>query len=456
MVESGLLFNLVAGLLSVTEPILEGYCLGKLVKPFIERKEKVGLVWAAYSLTRLMLIVMNCHLSTTAAVMIGIFAAFLVMCRTDRRNREQKIFLSATFFSLCWLAYAITEILYDNLYSSATHTDFMAKSPDYLWDALYVAMCTVYLMSEILILLAGIWCVRKVYAYKGANMTKRELCILLAPVFTGAVGFEIIQYYRSFYIMETGEITEAYDTWAVIYYAVSIAVVVVVIGLYQSIKVKQDEKLQNELLAAQIDSIRHHIGQVECLYQNIRGIKHDMANHIMTLEGLYARNKTEEARAYSTELKTALAEVAGEIKSGNPVTDVILQELKSEAEKRDIHFQSDFYYPTGTNINAFDVSVILNNALQNAMENAGKSETPYISVLSYHRNNAYMIEISNSFAGNLQWDEERGLPVTSKEKTDGHGYGLSNIRMVARKYSGDIAIDLKDSEFRLSIMLMME
>ena len=79
-----------------------------------------------------------------------------------------------------------------------------------------------------------------------------------------------------------------------------------------------------------------------------------------------------------------------------------------------------------------------------------------------------MIEIANSFTGNLQWDEERGLPVTSKEKTEGHGYGqtygygqthgygLANIRMVAKKYSGDIAIDLKDDEFRLSIMLMME
>ena len=135
---------------------------------------------------------------------------------------------------------------------------------------------------------------------------------------------------------------------------------------------------------------------------------------------------------------------------------MILQELKNEAEKRNIHFQSDFYYPTGTNINAFDVSVILNNALQNAMENIEKSEAPHISVLSYHRNNAYMIEVSNSFNGDLQWDEERGLPVTSKEKADGHGYGLSNIRMVARKYSGDIAIDVKNDEFRLSIMLMME
>ena len=240
------------------------------------------------------------------------------------------------------------------------------------------------------------------------------------------------------------------------YCGLAIIVVVILIVLYQNIKAAQEENTANQLLSTQVDDLKRHIEQVENLYQDIRSMKHDMTNHILTLERLYAGNNVEEALDYGKELKSALSPMAEEIKSGNPVTDVILQELKNEAEKRNIHFQSDFYYPTGTNINAFDVSVILNNALQNAMENTEKSGTPHISVLSYHRNNAYMIEVSNSFNGNLQWDEERGLPVTSKEKTDGHGYGLSNIRMVARKYSGDIAIDVKDDEFRLSIMLMME
>ncbi len=257
-------------------------------------------------------------------------------------------------------------------------------------------------------------------------------------------------------------VPSVYNGLVFLHFGTFIITIVVVTVLFQNIKARQEEKLQNELLAIQVDSTEKHIRQVESLYRNIRSIRHDMTNHILTLERLYAGNNAAEAVDYGKELKSALSPMTGEIKSGNPVTDVILQELKSEAEKRKIHFQSDFYYPTGTNINAFDVSVILNNALQNAMENAEKSETPYISILSYHRNNAYMIEVSNSFTGNLQWDEERGLPVTSKEKKDGHGYGkvhgygLANIRMVARKYSGDIAIDLKDGEFCLSIMLMME
>lgn len=280
--------------------------------------------------------------------------------------------------------------------------------------------------------------------------------MLSAPLVMGIGGFETIHYYRSFYILETGSNINAYDVRAVVYYTVSIAVIVVVIGLYQSIRANQEEKLQNELLASQIDSIRHHIGQVEMLYQNIRGIRHDMANHILTLERLYAGNRMDEAREYNLNLKAALSGAAGEIRSGNPVTDVILQEWKSEAEKKEIQFRSDFYFPAGSDINAFDISVILNNALQNAVENVEKCETPYISIRSYHRNNAYMTEISNSFTGSLQWDYESSLPVTSKKEKDRHGYGLASIRRVAEKYSGDIAIDIKDGEFLLSVMLMME
>ncbi len=79
-----------------------------------------------------------------------------------------------------------------------------------------------------------------------------------------------------------------------------------------------------------------------------------------------------------------------------------------------------------------------------------------ISIVSYRRNNAYIIETCNSFFHDLQWDMESGLLLTSKDEKDCHGYGLLNIRRVARKYHGDIDITLKNGEFCLCIMLMLE
>ena len=103
--------DLAAGLLLVVEQILTGYCLGRLVKPFLARPGKYRRVWAAYSAVMLLLAAMQLHPASSTTMGIGILTAFLVLCLTDKRNYEQKIFLCAAFFSLCWLAYAITEIL---------------------------------------------------------------------------------------------------------------------------------------------------------------------------------------------------------------------------------------------------------------------------------------------------------------------------------------------------------
>ena len=214
--------------------------------------------------------------------------------------------------------------------------------------------------------------------------------------------------------------------------------------------------MQNELLGAQVNSIMQHIEQAESLYEDIRSIKHDMTNHIITLERLYSGNKTEEAAGYGTELKTELSRITERIVSGNPVTDVILWEMQKKAEKKNICFDIDFHFPADSKINSFDISVILNNGLLNAIENTDKSRAAHISVLSYRRNNAYMIEINNTFMGELRWDEEREIPVTSKKKKDAHGYGLANIRRVAEKYSGAMEIELKDGMFCLTVMMMTE
>ena len=445
----------------VMEILIAGYCFYRLVKPFMDYGKRVFCVGIIYIITMLTLYFVPLIFKSILAYGIGAFAAFLVMCRIERKNYGQKIFLSVTFFVLREFVYAMAEILYDRLYHLAGNTEYMLTHQK-MWFALYVGVCIIFLVLEFGFMRISIWCILKSYRYKFEKMSRKELFVIIIPSLMGLVGYEVIWYYRRLYMIDKGNPTAAYDFLSLLYYAVAVVTIVVVIVLYQDIKAGQREKLQNELLAVQLENTKKHIEQVEDLYQNIRRIKHDMTNHIITLERLYAGSQAKEAKAYSEELREALSEAAGRISSGNPVTDVILQEAQSEAEKRNIHFETDFHYPTDSNVNAFDLSVVLNNALQNALDYADKNDNAFVSVLSYHRNNAYMIEIVNSFTGKLQWDKESGLPVTSKEEKGSHGYGqthgygLSNIRMVARKYFGDIVIDLNDSEFRLSIMLMME
>ena len=438
-----------------------GYILFRFARPFMENKKGAFSIVTAYFATMMIMrfIPIENEIDKFVIHGLGVLAAFAVMCRIDCRNYKQKIFIVVTFYSLRWqsnfMVRLITEAIlnirpiYNAYFSPGGNlaTQLMIFSGENLLNAV-MGFALLGISVSIIV---------KTYAYKREDMSIKEMFMLTAPSITGVTGCGIMRYFviRPEMAVWMDALPGLYSVVAFLHFGISIITIEVVIVLFQNIKSRQEEKLQSELLAVQVESTEKHIRQVESLYRNIQSMKHDMTNHIFTLERLYAGNNVEEAIDYGKELKSALSMVTGEIKSGNPVTDVILLELKNEAEKRNIHFQSDFHYPTGTNINAFDISVILNNALQNAMENVGKNETPHISVHSYHKNKAYMIKVSNSFTGELQWDEERGLPVTSK-KTDGHGYGLSNIRMVARKYFGDITIELKEDEFCLSIMLMME
>lgn len=445
----------ISYIMPIVEIFITGYLLTYLVKPFIKNKKNAIYIGTVYSVTMLIFYIMPLYLNRFIAYGMGVFAAFFVMCLIDKRNYKQKVFISVTFFSLHWFAFAMADILYDELYNFLSNTNYMKVHPN-KWFALYIVMCIFYPVSELLFLAISIKCILKSYVYKHIEMSKKELLILTVPSVMGVLGYNIMYYYRNFYIRESEKLSDIYDILTVLYYASAAISIIVVIVLYQSLKAKQEEKLQAKLLASQINSIKQHIEQVENLYKNIHSIKHDMTNHIITLERLYVKNKTEEAKAYSAELKKTLGEVTRNINSGNPVTDIILQEIQNKAKEQEICFNIDFHYPTGYNINAFDISIILSNALQNALENTDKGEASYISIFSYRRNNAYMIEISNSFTRNLEWDEQKGLPITSKERLDCHGYGLLNIRRVAEKYFGGIDIVLTDGKFCLSIMLMLE
>lgn len=433
-----------------------GYALYRFARPFMAYRRRTVWIGIAYFVTMLTQYLIPFEIANVVAYGIGVLVPFLVMCGMDRRNYCQKIFIAVTFFSLRWLSAYMTRDIAGYLYEQIVNTPYLIERQR-LQFAAYIGAEILDLSLCFLIMGISVKSIVKAYVYKQETMSVKEMLILTVPPAAGMMEYIMIQYYQNYFAANAEQsVSGIYGIFLFLHYGMSVITILVVTVLFQNIKARQEEKLQGELLMTQIDNIRQHIGQVESLYQDIRSIRHDMTNHIITLEGLYEKKEAGEARIYAADLKAALTGMTPEINSGNPVTDVILTEQKNKAEKKGIRFQSEFHYPVASNLNAFDVSVLLNNALQNAFENAGEGGEPFICVRSKRRKNAYIIEISNSFAGTLQWDTERGLPVTSKGKTDGHGYGLNNIRRVAEKYFGDIDITVRDGEFRLSIMLMLE
>lgn len=436
--------------------MITGIYFGKFVCPYIKKKKGAVAVSIVYITIMLVLYMIPPQIDNFSAYLIGVIAAFLAMYVEDRRNIYQKIFLAITFFSIRWLTVAMAGRL-DDLVTKALVFRNMSAEKVWLQYGLYVGTRVLDIVLCIAFIAVAIGLINKAYIYKKDEMSVKEMVMLIIPSLVGVTGYGILQYYLMIYERDTGKnLIDTYGFYGALsflHYLISIVAILVVIVMFQNWKEMQEEHRGQELVLNQISDMKKHIEEVEKLYRDIRSMRHDMGNHIQTLEHLVAHNNMDDATEYLEHLKNEWDEVSPEIKTGSPVIDVILMEKLREAKERQIRFLSDFHYPQNTKLNAFDLSVIMNNALNNCMENVS-GDDPYISISSFRKNSIFMITIKNSFVGQLNFGDS-DLPETTKFGKE-HGMGLNNIRRVARMYMGDISLEQGNEEVILSIMMQVE
>ena len=436
--------------------MITGIYFGKFVCPYIKKKKGAAAVSIVYITIMLVLYMIPPQIDNFSAYLIGVIAAFLTMYVEDRKNIYQKIFLAITFFSIRWLTVAMAARL-DDLVTKALVFRNMGAEKVWLQYGLYVGTRVLDIVLCIAFIAVAIGLINKAYIYKKDEMSVKEMVMLIIPSLVGVTGYGILQYYLMIYERDTGKnLIDTYGFYGALsflHYLISIVAILVVIVMFQNWKEMQEEQRGQELVLNQISDMKKYIGEVEKLYRDIRSMRHDMGNHIQTLEHLVAHNNMDDATEYLEHLKNEWDEVSPEIKTGSPVIDVILMEKLREAKERQIRFLSDFHYPHNTKLNAFDLSVIMNNALNNCMENVS-GDDPYMSISSFRKNSIFMITIKNSFEGQLNFGDS-DLPETTKSGRE-HGMGLNNIRRVARMYMGDISLEQGNEEVILSIMMQVE
>lgn len=230
--------------------------------------------------------------------------------------------------------------------------------------------------------------------------------------------------------------------------------------LFQSMLEYNDEKNKRDLLESQISQMRGEIAEIQDIYSDIRGLRHDMKNHIENISLYVKRTGAEDDRLseYIGSMSKTVDRLDFSFNTGNPICDVIIHRKKGEAEKKGISFKSDFTFPETDKLDSYDVGVILGNSLENAVEACAKVKEPYIFLRSYVKGSLFFIETENNFSGSLNLCEKSGLPFTTKEESS-HGFGLSNIERTAKKYMGDIDVSAEEkcgkSVFVLTVMLHM-
>lgn len=231
--------------------------------------------------------------------------------------------------------------------------------------------------------------------------------------------------------------------------------------LFQKLVKLGEEERKRVILENQMVQMQREIEEIQDIYADMRGLRHDLKSHLESIAAVIRRisgKDKEELDNYIEKMETTVSRLDFAYRTGNPITDVIIHQKKQEAEKHDIFFEADFTYPDKQKIDIYDIAIVLNNALENAIEASRKVKgKKNINLRSYMKGNLFFIEVENDFLSEIFFDSETGLPVSSKAEKQLHGFGMENIQRCAQKYMGDIDITIQGTEdrrkFNLTIMM---
>ena len=230
------------------------------------------------------------------------------------------------------------------------------------------------------------------------------------------------------------------------------------IYFWQRYRILLAERQKHFVEEQQVKAMKMRLEETENFYGSIRKVRHEMKNHMANIKGLTEAGEYGEIEEYVRRMDETMQELEYKYVTGNAVTDVIINDKCRRAEKAGIRFDADFRY--GGEIPVFDMGIILNNLLDNAIEACEKLETGKGFIrLSLKRKKQFLIlYVENNFDGAVPVSKGSPLPPTTKQSIlpgiiTEHGIGLENVRDIAERYFGGVNIKVKRDVFHVTVML---
>ncbi len=327
-----------------------------------------------------------------------------------------------------------------------------------LWDFLLQAGLGIMFRSENFInpnaleYLAGIWLVRLLMFIGAITLVKQDhpnagtLRALSVLVILGMFGAVTLSEQT---ILPLNE--DQVGTWIILSIILLFAIL-----FYRVNQQREMEAEIAKLKQEQAEIVERDYQALRRTYADNAKLYHDLHNHIEAIYQCLIQGDTREAIRYCEDLRTPVREISQTVWTGDKALDYLISSKMSMAEQEHIKTKVNIEYPHNTNIRSVDLTTILGNLLDNALEaaEAAPEDLRFLNLTIRRINAMLIIKVENGY-GNAPAEHD-GKLVTSKTDKASHGWGLKSVQTAADRYDGTITTDYKNGVFQSVVTLSFQ
>lgn len=211
-------------------------------------------------------------------------------------------------------------------------------------------------------------------------------------------------------------------------------------------------KKKNEQLIQQINTRLEDNKDLLRKEDALKLIRHDLRHHMTNLFLLISNNETKQALEYIEQFQHDISFTQTAQYCENVVINSLIAYYVKKAQKSYIKVTTLIQLPQDIEANDIDLSVILSNALENAINANLKIEDSAereISIRCKTTKKDIQIKIQNPNFSPVEF--ENGLPVSHVKD---HGFGTKSMLLLARKFYGTVEFDQSENMFTCIIYLL--
>lgn len=215
-------------------------------------------------------------------------------------------------------------------------------------------------------------------------------------------------------------------------------------GLIKTKKLENELDFTKQLMAQQAENYKANKENIDLINMKC----HDMRHQIREI----GKNKALSQETIA-EMEKIINLYDSTVKTGNEVLDTILTAKSLSCTKNGISLSCVADGEQLSFMKDEELYSLFGNALDNAIEAVMKierAEERIIGLNLYTVGNFIALNVYNTFAGEVEFEE--GLPRTTKDDSNYHGFGIKSIKYIVEKYAGTVSVSVEQGIFDLKIL----